>query len=75
MDASQIPTNAKIVTPSDTADNNGFGVVFSGGACAVQTDKGDTVVFPVDFALIVIPIQIRKVLSTGTTATSVLVFR
>ena len=75
MDASQIPTNAKIVTPSDSAPANGNGLIYSGGTCTVVTDKGDTVTFPVDFALIVIPLQIKKVMATGTTATSVLVFR
>ena len=75
MDASQIPTNASIVTPSDSAPANGNGLIYSGGTCTVVTDKGDTVTFPVDFALIVIPLQIKKVMATGTTATSVLVFR
>lgn len=75
MDASQIPMNATLVTPSNTADAFGTGLVYSGGTCAVITAMGATVNLPVDFAGIVIPLQIAKVLSTGTTATSVLVFK
>jgi len=75
MDASQIPTNAVIATPSDTAPLAGLGLIFAGGPCAVETDKGDIVILPVDFAGIVIPLQIRRVRDTDTTATSILVFR
>ncbi len=75
MDASQIPTSASIVTPSDSAPANGNGLIYSGGTCTVITDTGASVALPVDFALIVIPLQIKKVMATGTTATSVLVFR
>ncbi|HQT52419.1 MAG TPA: hypothetical protein PKX06_02925 [Phenylobacterium sp.] len=75
MDASQIPTNVTVVTPSDTDDANGCGFVYSGGACAIVTASGATVTMPEAFAGVIHPVQIRKVLLTGTTATSVAVYR
>jgi len=75
MDASQIPTNATIVTPHDTNPANGCAVLYAGGACTVITATGASVTLPTDFAGVVIPVQIQKVMDTGTDATSVLVFR
>lgn len=75
MDASQIPTRGAIVTPSDSALVNAVGIVYSGGACTIKTTGGDTIALPTDFAGMVLPFQIAQVMSTGTTATSVLVFK
>lgn len=74
MDASQISNDMLVVTPSDTNPCNGVGLVFTGGDCAVVTARGRTVVIPAAFAGIVIPQAIVRVLSTGTTATAILVF-
>lgn len=74
MDASQISSDMFIATPSDTNPCNGVGFVFTGGDCAVVTDRGRTVVVPAAFAGIVFPQAIDKVMSTGTTATTVIVF-
>jgi hypothetical protein len=75
MDASQISSDMEIVTPSDTNLCNGVGFVFTGGDCAVVTDRGRTVVVPAAFAGIIFPQAIDQVRATGTTATSVIVFR
>lgn len=75
MDASQISSDMEIVTPSDANPCNGVGFVFTGGDCAVVTARGRTVVVPAAFAGIVHPQTIVRVLATGTTATSVLVYR
>jgi hypothetical protein len=85
MNVEYLPTDAYIATPSDTATQFGKGFIFTGGACSVVTDArpgsnsldsgGNTVVIPAAFAGIVIPLRIRGVNATGTTATSVLVLR
>ena len=75
MDASNIPTRAAIVTPSDSVPCNGVGLIYSGGTCTVLTSYGDTVALPADFAGMVIPLQIVQVKSTGTSATAILVFK
>lgn len=75
MDASQIPNNCVLATPSDTERTPGCGLIYAGGACSIVTDRGDTVTLPAVFAGIVLPIQVRQVKATGTSATSVLVFR
>jgi hypothetical protein len=75
MDASQISGDMELVTPSDSAVCNGVGFLFTGGDCAVVTDKGRTVVVPAAFAGVIFPQSISRVRSTGTTATSVIVFR
>lgn len=75
MDTFQIPTDALIASPSDTAGVHGIGVLYYGGACAVVTQAGNTVVLPAVLAGAVIPLMITKVLLTGTGATDILVFR
>lgn len=75
MDASQVSSDMEVVTPSDTAGCHAVGFVFSGGDCAVETARGRTVVVPSAFAGVVFPQAISKVKLTGTTASSVIVFR
>jgi hypothetical protein len=63
-------------TKSDTAPNAGCGLIFTGGDCAVITDTGNTRVLPEAlFAGIPVTCRISKVLSTGTTATDIWVYR
>jgi hypothetical protein len=75
MDASQISSDMEIVTPSDTNPNTGVGFIFTGGTCSVITQRGKTVTVPEAFAGVLFPVAIAKVLATGTTATSIIVFR
>jgi hypothetical protein len=68
------PANgAFLITPSDSANlaQNTTGI-YAGGAGEVKVDmiNGDTVTFTVP-AGVVLPIQIRKVYATGTTASGV----
>ena len=67
-------TRAAAVTPSDTADltNSGFLYVGASGNVKVDTSDGDTVTFTDLAAGIVHPIRVKRVYSTGTTATSIL---
>ena len=75
MDASMISKGMYIAAKSDTAPNNGCGFVFTGGACSVTTEKGDTVIVPSAFAGVIFPQAIVRVNNTGTDATTVIVFR
>lgn len=75
MDASQISSDMEIVTPSDTNPNTGVGFIFTGGDCCVVTDRGRTVVVPAAFAGVIFPQAIDQVKASGTTATTVIVFR
>ena len=67
-------TRAASVTPSDTADMARAPVglyIGGGGDVAVEMVGGGTVTF-VAVAGAVLPIQPRKVLATGTTATGII---
>lgn len=79
MDTSQIPRDAYVASPSDTAAQGGSGLVFAGGDCVVETDAredaGNVVTLNAAFAGVVIPLRIKKVRAAGTTATNILVFR
>jgi hypothetical protein len=75
MDASQISNDMAIVTPSNTDACIGVGFAFTGGDCAVVTAKGTTITIPAAFAGHIFPQAIIKVLTTGTTATTVIVFK
>lgn len=75
MDASQIPTRFKIVTGNDSQTQHGYAIIYDGGAVTLETQGGDTVVLPAVWAGTIFPIQVRKVLATGTTATSIGLFR
>ena len=62
------------VTPSDTADLPRPGVLVvtgTAGTIAVHTLHGDVRTIPAGFDL---PVVVRRVLATGTTATGILVF-
>ena len=75
MDASQISNDMVVATPSDDDTCIGVGFVFTGGDCAVVTAKGSTVVVPAAFGGFTFPQSITKVLQTGTTATTIIVFK
>lgn len=65
------PEDAAAVTPSDTTDLPQFSVIFVGGAgnVKVTTAQGSAVTFSGINAGSVIPVRVRRVWSTGTTAT------
>ena len=65
------PEDAAAVTPSDSADLPQFSVIYVGGAgnVKVTTAQGSAVTFSGVNAGTVIPVLVRRVWSTGTTAT------
>jgi len=65
------PEDAAAVTPSDSADLPQFSVIYVGGAGSVKvtTAQGSAVTFSGVNAGTVIPVRVRRVWSTGTTAT------
>lgn len=65
------PGDAAAVTPSDSADLAQVSVIFVGGAgnVKVTTAQGTEVTFSGLSAGAVLPVQVRRVWSTGTTAT------
>ena len=65
------PEDAAAVTPSDTADLPQFSVIYVGGAgnVKVTTAQGSAVTFSGVNAGTVIPVRVRRVWATGTTAT------
>ena len=68
---SQIPKNARAVTPSDTTELFGVALYVGGaGNVALLTEGGDTVTFSSVPAGTTIVQRFTKVLSTGTTATN-----
>lgn len=66
------PEDAAAVSPSDTVDLPQFSVIYVGGAgnVKVTTAQGTAVTFTGVNAGTVIPVRVRRVWSTGTTATS-----
>lgn len=68
------PAGAAAITPSDSADLSQVSVVFVGGAGAVKvtTANGDVVTFSGAVAGMTLPVQVRRVWATGTTATLLL---
>jgi hypothetical protein len=68
------PGGATAITPSDTVDLATPSVVYVGGLGNVQvtTAQGDQVVFLGLLAGQVIPVQVIRVWSTSTTATSLI---
>tara|TARA_R110002050_G_scaffold280972_1_gene428193 strand:+ start:718 stop:972 length:255 start_codon:yes stop_codon:yes gene_type:complete len=74
------PDAAAVITPSDSAqiqnnarDSRGCLVYVGGtGDLAVVTAGGDTVTFTAVPTGMILPVQIIKVLATGTTATSLI---
>jgi len=65
------PEDAAAVTPSDSVDLPQFSVIYVGGAgnVKVTTAQGSAVTFSGVNAGTVIPVRVRRVWSTGTTAT------
>lgn len=75
MDASMIPRDAKAVTPDNDADCNGIGfMVGTTGAVAVETYDGTTVTLPACQAGFQYSMSFRKILATGTAATTIVRF-
>ena len=68
------PGGAKAVTPSDTVNLSYPSVIYVGGSGNVQvtTAQGDQVTFNGLLAGQVIPVQVIRVWSTSTTATTML---
>lgn len=66
------PEDAAAVTPSDSADLAQFSVIYVGGPgnVKVTTAQGTAVTFTGVLGGTVIPVRVRRVWSTGTTATS-----
>jgi hypothetical protein len=67
------PGGARAVTPSDSVNLTYPSVVFVGGAGNIQvtTAQGDQVTFTGAQSGQVLPVQVIRVWSTGTTATSI----
>ena len=64
-------SSAKAITPSDTAAQTYRAIFVSGtGDVAVVTEGGDTVTFKAVAASVILPVSVKQVLSTGTTATA-----
>lgn len=68
----QYPAGAAAITPSDTINLANVSVVYVGvtGNVKVTTANGDVVTFTGVLAGSVIPVQVLRVWSTGTTATT-----
>ncbi len=68
------PGGATAITPSDSADLTTPSVVYVGGSgdVKVTTAQGDTVTFVGVISGGVLPVQVIRVWSTGTTATYML---
>lgn len=66
------PEDAAAVSPSDSVDLPQFSVIYVGGAgnVKVTTAQGTAVTFTGVNAGTVIPVRVRRVWSTGTTATA-----
>ena len=71
----QVPSDAAAVTASDSTEVGFVGVYVGGtGNLAVKTVGGTTLTFPNVPAGTVIPIQCIRVMSTNTTASSIVGF-
>lgn len=67
-----IPTRAAAVTPSDTLETFAAALYVGGaGNVVVVTEGGDTVTFTGVPAGTILPIRVKQVRSTSTTATSI----
>jgi len=68
------PGDAASVTPSDTVDLPTPSVIYcgSGGAIKVTTAQGSAVTFNSTQPGAVLPVQVLRVWSTGTTATNIM---
>ncbi len=71
-----IPSDCEAVTKSDTTAVNYVGLYVGGtGDVAVQCSEGTTVVFTAVPAGTILPLRIVRVMSTSTTATSMVGFK
>tara|TARA_R110000851_G_scaffold287513_3_gene441553 strand:- start:21661 stop:21903 length:243 start_codon:yes stop_codon:yes gene_type:complete len=69
------PDNAEVVTPHDANPLPNGGLLYVGGAgdVSVVTTQGNAVVFKGVGAGQILPIRVRRVKATDTTATDILV--
>jgi len=69
-----VPVYAEAITPSNTANLNQISTIYCGGAgdIKVDTEGGNTVTFKGFLASIILPVSVKKVYATGTTATNLL---
>ncbi len=69
------PSAAAVVTPNDSSDLSKEGIVYVGGAgdVKVNTIAGNTVTFYGVPAGSYVPVRVKRVYSTGTTATNMVV--
>ena len=69
------PSAAAVVTPNDGTDLSTAGIIYVGGYGDVKVDTiaGNTVTFYGVPAGSYIPVRVKRVYSTGTTATNMLV--
>lgn len=68
------PGDAAAVTPSDSVNLDDISVIYcgSGGTIKVTTAQGSDVTFANLAAGSILPLQVRRVWSTGTTATGLI---
>ena len=69
--------DAATVTPSDTTQLGGVRGLFVGGAGNInlETEAGTTLVFTGVTAGSILPIRVKRVLSTSTTATNIVALK
>ncbi len=69
------PSAAAVVTPNDGTDLSTAGIIYVGGSGDVKVDTlaGDTVTFYGVPAGSYVPVRVKRVYSTGTTATNMVV--
>ena len=68
-----IPAHAEAITPSDTNESTFALALYIGGSgnVTVVTEGGETVLFTAVPAGTILPIRVKEVSATGTTATSI----
>lgn len=76
IDRAGITSDAFVITPSDATTQRALAIwVGSAGNVAVKTEDGTTVTFSGAQAGGIIPVRTLQILSTGTTAGSLVGFR
>ena len=71
-----VASSAVAVTPSDTGEIRALALyIGTGGALRVLTASGDDVTFPNVPSGFLLPLEVRRVYSTSTTASNVVALR
>jgi hypothetical protein len=67
------PNDAQVVSPSNSSDFSESSVLWIGGAgnVRVTTDQGSDVTFTGVLSNTTLPVRVKRVWSTGTTATNI----